>query len=365
MRILGAGGMPPKELRSFCADLKDDYRQQWLPERVRSAPRRHLSKAFDKLVNFALAKTAASLERLALYIPAKVAPLPEMSHLQHLTLQLSSTFDGLKLMAMPEMRSIVFVHASTAKDDYIGPMHLTGLERLQSLYLGNVVPKELSLPPGCALHLHCSSAEVSRLSPEPGWEKALEHHQSLCEQLPGAALPYQATIILPPLSYASLTAISVTSSTLVDVGTLGNPISFWRVPALQRVVLDIAGTMHIEIPEGHRITRFWARRLTYLHMTFESARNFVQHIDAMRLDVEMYNSEDWAEVTAALEERGTPLVVRQPHPAGTPTHVIKGCMYDVEAEGQPACVCQICLDCLVRRTCRPSELPAALEQPLF
>ena len=361
--ILEAGGMPPSELCNFCADLKDEYRQRWLPADVWIAARP--AAAFNKLVDFTLLHSAASLERLTLFLPLRHARLPEMGRLKHLTLQLDGTFEGFVLKGMPELRYIVFLHANTAEDDCIGPMRLTGLQHLQSLYLGNVVPSELFLPPGCAVHLHCSNYAGGYLSGKPGWYQAQMQLQSLCNRLPDAALPYQARIFLPEHSLVSLSAISIVASTKVNVGTLATPISFMQFPALQRVMLESAGNMYIYIPKTVHLKRLWARRLKHLYIWVESAHEFVQHIDAMRLDVDTYDFQNRAEVMAALEERGTPLVMRQPHRAAAPTYVIEGCMYDSEAARKPACACQICLDCLVRRTCRPSEMPAAMDRVFF
>ena len=221
VRIVDAGGCPPIQLRSFCADLRDEYRQRWLPEHIWSAARP--SKAYDVLVNYALARTAASLERLTLFLPLKHGPLPAMGRLQHVTLQLDSSFAGLKLnwKGMPQLQTIVLLHANTEEDDCIGPMFLAELTHLQSLYLGNVVPFELYLPPSCALHLHCSRAAESRLCDNPGWFQAQGQLVSLCQRLLSAALPYQANVFVPLRGLDSLTALSVVSSTQVDVGAPG------------------------------------------------------------------------------------------------------------------------------------------------
>ena len=67
---------------------------------------------------------------------------------------------------------------------------------------------------------------------------------------------------------------------------------------------------------------------------------------------------------AALQEHGTPLVTRQPQ-GEVPVHVIEGCGYDTDAGQKHTCACQTCLDCLVKRSCRPSELPAAFAETPF
>ena len=146
---------------------------------------------------------------------------------------------------------------------------------------------------------------------------------------------------------------------------LGAAVSLMPLPALQRLMLDTAGNVHIHVPRETQLKRLWARRLINFNVFVESADEFVQHIDAMCLDVQTCNSDEWVEVMAALEKRGTPLVMRQPHTAAASIHVIQGCMYDIEAAREPACACHICLDCLVQRTCRPSEMPAVMDRVFF
>ncbi len=294
-------------------------------------------------------------------------PPPSTPHLQQLTLDLTDCEALLSFCldvtadALPHLRLLVLVHNSVSGVHLKGALHLAACMRLEAIYLSNVLPEELSLPPRCTLHLCASCEDIVALSLQPTWTQPLMQLRSLCQQ--PAELHTGAYFEVPPLAQlpatwlTGLTALSIMCSAKVALGSRAAPCSLAALPALQRLVIDSpGGVVHLFVPEGMPLKRLWARRLHGLGLALESAAAFSGRLEDLSVHAAGFFAFDWPAVEAGLRQRGMRLMTRQPLCAGRTSFVIEGCRYDGQIVDQLLCVCGTCLDCLLRRAGRVSEL---------
>ena len=366
-QVLSVGEAPPQSLRSMCLDLKDTSQPSYASMISMTRSATCTSEAFAAVVECALSHTAASLESLCLFIPHLRSPLPAMAALQHLTLHQDSfcTFSNLHVSGLPRLRSLVLLQVDSAKRVRTPAPHLDlgCLHELEALYLVSQLPEALTLPQGCALHVSGSCRRILEMHNLPEWEQALAQVQSVCEdhRLGGGVLPTLSVDMWPQSSLSNLTALSIVCPENVSIGSKDEPRGLSGLPALERLVLH-GGTMHIYFPADLHLKRLWTRHTRYFYFNYPSEASFTCVIEDLCIMGRFHSS--LSSLKNALQERGTPLVTRQQQ-GERPVQVIEGCRYDPEAGQQRMCACQTCLDCLVRRSCRPSELPSALAEAPF
>ena len=387
MQVLSAGNAAPQSLRSLCMDLKDSSQMNdtslgdiyaYFASGARSGA--STSGAFAASVESVLSNTAASLESLALFIPYLRTSLPAMAALQHLTLHQDSfcTFSSLHVSGLPRLRSLALLQAPSVECEHAPALHLDlgCLHELQAVYLVNQLPEALTLPSGCALHMSGSCCRILRLRHEPEWEHALMQVQSIREdytqgisQQVAQFTPVPFIVALPQSTLSGLTALTIVCSKDVKIGSEEEPRSLGMLPALERLVLvsgTTSGSVHFYFPASMHLKRMWAGRRVNFTFKYDSAASFTSGMEDVGLMGILISSPGMSSFIDALQERGTPLVKRPPRPQGeNSVHVIEGCRYDTEAGQKHTCACQTCLDCLIRRSCRPSELPLALDEAPF
>ena len=382
MQVLSAGKAAPRSLHSLCLDLKDsaqrnDMSMSDMHANIASGTRSaaSTSKALAAFLTCLLSHTAASLESLALYIPHLRTPLPAMTALQHLTLHQDAfcTFSSLHVRGLPRLQSLALLQAPSVECDHASALRLDlgCLHELRAVYLVNQLPGALTLPRNCALHISGSCSRIHKLLvyDEPEWEKALMQVQSVCEdfsqggggRVVSQLLSVPLVISMPQSTLSVLTALKIACSRDVD---FGGPISLAVLPALERLVLVGDGTVHFYFPASMHLKHLWVGHFIHFMFRFESAANFTSAMEDVCIKGYLNPSPSMTDFLDALRERGTPLVNRQLQ-GEEPVHVIEGSRYDTEAGQEHTCACQICLDCLVRRSCRPSELPSALASASF